>query len=505
MPSTGMAWTNIASLETWALIHTLGLALSLSAALKHAAADVFASLAQFFRYKMPRLVAKVEGRGNGIKTNIVNNVDIAKALERPPEYVIKYFGIELGAQTKYDKKSGTSIVNGAHDQKKLSEVLELFIKKYVQCYGCGNPETVVKIKKENINLKCKACGFVSTVDPLLKLNTFIIKNPPEKKLSKAEKKVKAAEKERLKGLAGDEGLVEKEKKEKKSKSKDKEKKSKKKDKEEDAEPEGKFEGKEGSEASMSVSNAVEESDEEEEEEDVVWMTDTSDAAMKKRAEEQLSGATAKLVTQGNVEAEEKARRKREKEEREEQQRVASLGRQTSSMSLDGKDGDGSGDPVTKLGAAVERGDMDAMKACFADLPGSVPAKMQTMYGCLFGDNADGSSLIKAFQKHERVLHEFAGDPASQLGQMMALEALLAASPESGKARKEVPLVLKFLYEEDIIDEAIIIGWHHKANASYVLGVDEAVAEEIRKSAEPVVAWLEEASTEESDEDDDDDD
>ena len=466
----------------------------------HAAPDAPVSVARIvFRYKMPRLVAKVEGRGNGIKTNIVNNVDIAKALERPPEYVIKYFGIELGAQTKFDKKSGTSIVNGAHDQKKLSEVLELFIKKYVQCYGCGNPETVVKIKKENINLKCKACGFVSTVDPLLKLNTFIIKNPPEKKLSKAEKKVKAAEKERLKGLAGDEGSVEKEKKDKKSKSKDKEKKSKKKDKGEEAsESEGRLEE---SEASMSVSNAMGQSEEEEEEEDVVWMTDTSDAAMKKRAEEQLSGATAKLVTQGNVEAEEKARRKREKEE---QQRIDSLGRQASSMSLDGKDGDASSDAVAKLAAAVDRGDTGDMKSCFADLPGSVPAKMQIMYGCLFGDTADGSSLIKAFQAHERVLHEFADDPASQLAQMMALESLLAASPASGKSRKEVPLLLKFLYEEDIIDEAIIIGWHHKANASSVLGVDEAAAEEIRKSAEPVVAWLEEASTEEEDEDDEDD-
>ena len=28
---------------------------------------------------------QIEGRGNGIKTNVVNNVDLAKALERPPE------------------------------------------------------------------------------------------------------------------------------------------------------------------------------------------------------------------------------------------------------------------------------------------------------------------------------------------------------------------------------------------------------------------------------------
>ncbi len=39
---------------------------------------------QFYRYKMPKLMAKVEGKGNGIKTVIVNMVEIAKALNRPP-------------------------------------------------------------------------------------------------------------------------------------------------------------------------------------------------------------------------------------------------------------------------------------------------------------------------------------------------------------------------------------------------------------------------------------
>lgn len=76
-------------------------------------------------------------------------------LRNAPADVLKYFGCELGAQTKFERESGNSIVNGAHDPKRLAELLEGFIKKYVQCYSCNNPETVVKVKKENISLKCK--------------------------------------------------------------------------------------------------------------------------------------------------------------------------------------------------------------------------------------------------------------------------------------------------------------------------------------------------------------
>ena len=54
--------------------------------------------------KLQIVLFKVEGKGNGIKTVIVNMVDVARALLRPPTYVTKYFGCELGAQTQFDIK-----------------------------------------------------------------------------------------------------------------------------------------------------------------------------------------------------------------------------------------------------------------------------------------------------------------------------------------------------------------------------------------------------------------
>lgn len=134
----------------------------------------------FYRYKMPRIVAKVEGKGNGIKTVIVNMAEVAKALGRPPTYPTKYFGCELGAQTQFDFKNERFIVNGSHDAGKLQDLLDGFIRKFVLCPECENPETdlMVSTKKNTVSQGCKACGYHGILVSNHKLMTYILKNPP---------------------------------------------------------------------------------------------------------------------------------------------------------------------------------------------------------------------------------------------------------------------------------------------------------------------------------------
>ncbi|KAM3919968.1 eukaryotic translation initiation factor 5 isoform 1-T2 [Leptodactylus fuscus] len=162
---------------------------------------------QFYRYKMPRLIAKVEGKGNGIKTVIVNMVDVAKALNRPPTYPTKYFGCELGAQTQFDVKNDRYIVNGSHEANKLQDMLDGFIKKFVLCPECENPETDLHVnpKKQTIGNSCKACGYRGMLDTNHKLCTFILKNPPENTDSGTGKKKEDKKNKRVK----ENGAVEK--------------------------------------------------------------------------------------------------------------------------------------------------------------------------------------------------------------------------------------------------------------------------------------------------------
>ncbi|KAL8188971.1 hypothetical protein R6Q57_029491 [Mikania cordata] len=418
----------------------------------------------FYRYKMPKMITKIEGRGNGIKTNIVNMVDVAKALARPASYTTKYFGCELGAQSKFDEKTGVSLVNGSHDTAKLAGLLENFIKKYVQCYGCGNPETEILITKtQMIQLKCAACGFVSDVDMRDKLTSFILKNPPEqKKNSKDKKAMRRAEKERLKeGEAADKVQKKQTKDTVKKTSKDKTSSKKK----------GNASDEDHVSPTASQTGDKENGSGEEDDDGIQWQTDTSAEAARQRIQEQLSSVTADMVM---LSTEEPVKKTSKACPAVEENSIGSM--KTKTLADVAKE-------YLKKGVGP--------KEMLASLPGSPQENANAVYEALL----DG--VEKGFAKHMLKKKNYLaavvgeGEEDSQLLLLRAVEDFCGKSNPT--AVKEVPLVLKALYDADILEEEYIVKWYEEG----LSGGNKSSL--IWKNAKPFVEWLQSAESESEEE------
>jgi len=139
---------------------------------------------KFHRYKRPVPIIKVEKPGtNGVKTVVENMTAIAKALEIPPEYPTRFFGYELGAQATYEDSADRTctIIKGKHTVQDLDRLLEEFIKKFILCPKCKLPETKISVKKEQLRIDCRGCGFAGPLVTGHRLENFIAKNPPNQK------------------------------------------------------------------------------------------------------------------------------------------------------------------------------------------------------------------------------------------------------------------------------------------------------------------------------------
>lgn len=434
----------------------------------------------FYRYKMPKMITKTEGRGNGIKTNIVNMVDIAKALARPASYTTKHFGCELGAQSKFDEKSGTSLVNGAHDTAKLAGLLEIFIKKYVQCYGCGNPETEILItRSQMIQLKCAACGFVSDVDMRDKLTSFIVKNPPEpKKGSKDKKTLRRAEKERLKeGEAADEEL--------KKLRKDTKKKGCSKEGRSNDSSSRKKVGSSDEEHDSPPQTVATRQEEDTEDDDIQWQTDTSMQAAQQRIIEQLTSATADMVMLST-------------NEKEKRPKVTDRAHDSSRTTSATKDNTKPKNGKTNFEKLVEgmRENISGMDANqFQSYLGTLSVAssqevMTALYEALL-EGVDKGFAKEIAKKTSYLTAAFVQYEKSQLLLLRAIEEF--SNNPNPHAAKEVALVLKVLYDADILEEENIMQWYDEGIAGN--NSDSA----IWKNAKPFIDWLQNADSESEEE------
>jgi translation initiation factor 5 len=124
----------------------------------------------FYRYQMPPLVAHMERTWTVLPTF----PQISKALHRPEEEILKYFGITLCTQVIF--LQGRASIKGDFGEKALRKTLKQYIQEFVLCGACLKPESAYRIRsKGHLVQKCFACGHRTPLDMDHKLSTYIVK------------------------------------------------------------------------------------------------------------------------------------------------------------------------------------------------------------------------------------------------------------------------------------------------------------------------------------------
>ncbi|KAF2171910.1 hypothetical protein M409DRAFT_18140 [Zasmidium cellare ATCC 36951] len=413
----------------------------------------------FYRYKMERLQSKVEGKGNGIKTVIVNLSNVAHQLARPPNYVIKFFGFELGAQTNMDPKDDRWIINGAHEASKLQDYLDGFINKFVLCKDCKNPETVVNVKDQEILLDCKACGKITKADTRHKLGSFILKSQPKKgKKDKSTKKAdrKARKEAERNGTAGDDEANGNGHSPGDSGS----------DQAEDGDGDGALDAGSDDELTRKINAEAKELNAPEQEKEVEWSVDMSEEAIKARAKALPEDLKQSLVIEN------------------------------------GDDEDGEGNVYDELGKWIEQsakdeGDVTKVKDVDIYLKAKelgIESKHKTpavLAQCIFDDQ-----IVKEITPRAAMLKKIITSERHEKAFLGGIERFVGIDKPN-----LIPLVsgiLMKIYEADIVSEETLKSWGSKASKKYV---DLPTSRKVRKSAEKFIEWLNTADSEEdSDED-----
>jgi len=132
----------------------------------------------FYRYLVKRIKVKHETG----KTVILNNDIVSKQTVRPNDWIVTYIGQVLGVSINIDKKNQNKCtLTGKHEEHIIQEKYFEFVKKYILCRYCDNPETLPKIigKKKNtsIDMTCRSCGSTYSLDSNDKFVKFMLLHP----------------------------------------------------------------------------------------------------------------------------------------------------------------------------------------------------------------------------------------------------------------------------------------------------------------------------------------
>ncbi len=128
--------------------------------LKRARAQVPEVASKRERLEIPKLqYAKI-----GMRTVIFNFKEIADALDRDPQHLLKFLSREMA--TAATMQGNRVIFQGKFQEDTFERLMQRYLETFVVCPVCKRPDTKVVKEKRLSFVVCQACGAKSSVKQL---------------------------------------------------------------------------------------------------------------------------------------------------------------------------------------------------------------------------------------------------------------------------------------------------------------------------------------------------
>ncbi|MEM4259699.1 MAG: translation initiation factor IF-2 subunit beta [Candidatus Woesearchaeota archaeon] len=102
------------------------------------------------------IIPQVSGHLEGNKTVINNFFQIASAINRDPDHLLKYLLKELATPGEFKKQ--LLVLGSKVPSQRINEKIEKYIQEFVICKECGKPDTKLSKEEGVYFIKCQACG-----------------------------------------------------------------------------------------------------------------------------------------------------------------------------------------------------------------------------------------------------------------------------------------------------------------------------------------------------------
>lgn len=104
------------------------------------------------RFEIPKVATLLQGN----KTIIRNFSEIAATFRRDERHLSKYLMKQLA--TPGNVEAGALVLQRKVEQSMIQRKLEDYIREYVYCKVCGEPDTSLVREDRLVFMKCEACG-----------------------------------------------------------------------------------------------------------------------------------------------------------------------------------------------------------------------------------------------------------------------------------------------------------------------------------------------------------